>query len=172
MTAPVLAFRVTGIPVTQGSMSAFIAGGRAIVTDQKRKTLKPWREAIRSTAVEATGGEANRDWRPITGPLKVSLLFALPRPASAPKRTRTWPVKTRSGDIDKLARAVLDAMSEACIYGDDSQVVDLRAIKDFPGSAIGMHVPGVTVAVYRIEGDGPTTGQIPIIDTTPGGTAP
>ncbi len=159
MTAPALAFRTVGLPVTQGSMSAFVAGGRAIITDSKRKTLKPWREALRSDALEAAG-EA---WQPLAGPVKVTLLFALPKPASAPKRRRIWPVGSRSGDVDKLARAVLDAMTQAAIWRDDSQVVDLRALKDYPGQAVGMHVPGVTVAIYRVEDDMPSTGSIPIL---------
>jgi len=160
VSAPVLHFRVVGRPVAQGSMSAFIAGKRAVVTDQKGKTLRPWREAVRATALEAAG-EA---WQPLAGPVRVLLLLALPRPASAPKRRRTWPIGKRSGDGDKLTRAVLDALTDAGIWRDDSQVVDGRWIKDYPGPENGMHVPGVTVAVWAIDGPAPpSTGQMPLL---------
>lgn len=164
MSAPALAFRTIGLPVAQGSMSAFVVGKRAIVTDQKGKTLKPWREALRSDAVTAAG----EDWQPLAGPVKVTLLFALPKPASAPKRRRVWPVGKRSGDLDKLTRAVLDALTQAAIVRDDSQVVDLRAIKDYPGPDVALHVPGVVVAVYRVEDEMPSTGSIPLLLNLPG----
>lgn len=163
MTAPVLAFRTVGLPVSQGSMSAYLRGGRAIVTDQKGPKLKPWREAVRSDAVTAAGP----DWQPLAGPVRVVLLFAVRKPTSAPKRRRTWPITKSSGDVDKLARAVLDSLTQAAIIRDDSQVTDLRAVKDYPGHGSGLHVPGVLVAVYPVHDDSPaTSGPIPLFTTT------
>jgi Holliday junction resolvase RusA-like endonuclease len=163
VSAPALSFRTHGLPVPQGSMSGFVRGGRAVLTDQKGPKLKPWREAVRSDAVTAAGP----DWRQLLGPVKVTLLFAVRRPASAPKRRRTWPI-TRGSDLDKLARAVLDAITDAGVIKDDSQVTDLRAIKDYPGPDVGLHVPGVTVAVYRVE-DTPGAGHAPALTQLIGG---
>ena len=159
MTAPVLQFRVAGIPVPQGSMSAFVRGSRAIVTDQKGTKLKPWREAIRSTAADIIGDA----WEPLDGPLRVDLWFAVPKPSSSPKRRRTWPI-TKRGDVDKLARAALDALTQAGAIVDASRIVELRAVKDYPEHVQQMS-PGVIVRIWRVDPSlpPPTTGQIPVL---------
>ena len=166
MTAPVLQFRVAGIPVPQGSMSAFVRGSRAIVTDQKGSKLKPWREAIRSTAVDSAGP----NWAPLDCPVRVDLWFAMPKPASTPKTRRTWPM--RQPDLDKLARACLDALTQAGVLADDARVVELRAVKDWPEHVQQMS-PGVVVRVWRVDEalPPPTTGQIPLLaEWIPGGS--
>jgi crossover junction endodeoxyribonuclease RusA len=48
-------------------------------------------------------------------------------------------------DLDKLVRAVLDALSEAGVWRDDAQVVSVVARKAY-GSA-----PGLTVEIVRRE---------------------
>lgn len=163
-----LQFRVAGTPSTQGSKTGFVARNkltgtvRAIVVDKNPKTLKPWREAVRSTAVEAIGDA----WQPYAGPVTVRLLFALAKPSSAPKSRRTWPTGARSGDIDKLARAVLDALTDAGVWRDDSQVIRLDIVKDYPDH-VGQITPGVIVHVEPLEhapvaGARPHTEQEPI----------
>jgi crossover junction endodeoxyribonuclease RusA len=133
----VLIADVYGVPATQGSTRAFVVKGRAVTTSANTR-LKPWREAVRSTLVEAAG-EA---WEPFTGPVCVTVTFKMPKPVSAPKRRRTWPIGARSGDLDKLARAILDAATDAGIWRDDSQVTVLVASKDYvadggrPGAVI------------------------------------
>lgn len=144
-----LKFRVAGIPVPQGSMSGYVRGGHVAITDQKTKKLKPWREAIRQDALRVAG----QAWQPLEGPVRVHLEFALPKPSSAPKTRRTWPVKSRSGDIDKLTRAVFDALTDAGIWRDDSQVTDLFARKDFVGR--GQVSPGVVITIDQYPGGTP-----------------
>ena len=168
--APVLAFRVAGQPTTQGSKSAFVVKSkatgqpRAVMFDQKPERLQAWRESIRSTAAE-TAGDA---WEPLSGPVRVDLWLALPKPASTPKKRRVWPIGGRSGDADKLARACLDAITQAGIWRDDSQVVELRVVKDYP-EHVQQLSPGVIVRVWRVDSQvpPPSTGQIPIF-ITPG----
>ena len=145
MTA-LLQFHVVGVPVTQGSKKAFVTRGarpRAVVVDTNADRLRPWRDAVRETAVTAAG-EA---WVPLTGPVAVRALFALPRPASAPVRTRTWPTGARSGDLDKLLRAIFDALTDAAIWRDDSQAVETYVVKDYPGRSVAQTVPGVIVQI-------------------------
>jgi Holliday junction resolvase RusA-like endonuclease len=145
--------RVAGVPVPQGSASAFAVktrsgAVRAVVTDQKRKTLKPWREAVRSTVVDVLPD----DWSPEDGPVHVELRFALAKPASAPKRRRTWPIGARSGDIDKLTRGVLDALTDAGLWKDDSQVISLDVRKDYAGhDDVEQRSPGVVIRVHRAD---------------------
>ena len=109
-------------------MSAYIRGNRAIVTDQKGARLKP-AGGDPLTAVEVVGDA----WEPLDCPVRVALWFAMPRPSSAPKRRRTWPM--RHPDLDKLVRAALDAITQAGVIKDDARVVGLHAIKDWPSTS-------------------------------------
>lgn len=157
MTATVvLALHVVGTPKPQGSKRSFVvkrkganvADGakafRGVVVDSDKEPLKDWRADVTTAAVRAYGPQP-----PTLGPLRVRLVFALPRPGSAPKNRRVWP-SGRVGDVDKLARAVLDSLEAAGVMKDDAQVVDLRVMKDYPGPDIGQHVPGVRITVERV----------------------
>jgi crossover junction endodeoxyribonuclease RusA len=145
----VLSIHVVGVPSTQGSMRGYVVGGRARITSTNASRLKPWREAVRATAVSTIAVDHLGPWQPLTGPVGVRIVFALPKPASAPKTRRTWPVGARSGDVDKLARACLDACTDAGVWRDDSQVVDLHAVKDYPGPDVALTVPGALITVWR-----------------------
>ena len=143
-----LRFSVRGIPVAQGSTRAFIRGGRAItVSKMHGGPLAGWRDAIATEARAAMGA------RPlIAGPARVVLAFTWPRPAghsgkhglrpSAPR----W--KTTAPDIDKTARAALDALT-GVVFVDDRQVVGLVASKGWS------ETPGVEITVLELEVDRP-----------------
>jgi crossover junction endodeoxyribonuclease RusA len=140
MTAVLVKFTCAGHPVTQGSKRAFVRNGRPILTEQSGDRLRLWRHIIATTAREnATQG-------PLEGPVQVHLFFRLERPASTPKRKRTWPIKTRSGDVDKLARAALDALTGVA-FRDDAQVVRLVVEKDWADG----RGPGVEVVVQPVR---------------------
>lgn len=146
---PFLTATVHGRPATQGSKSAFVVRRRngtvrAGMREAGSDALKPWREAVRSTVRDVIG----RAWEPVEGPVEVVVTFSLPKPASAPKRRRTWPVGARSGDVDKLTRAVFDALTDAGVWVDDSQVVRVDAGKVFVGD--GLSSPGAVVSVFRV----------------------
>lgn len=117
-----LAFFVAGTPVPQGSMRAF--GSRIIQSPE----VKAWRGEVTAealTAAEAAGWE-----EPWDGPCALDLVFFLPRP----KRPR-WPWPAVRPDLDKLARAVMDALCprdpDLRVLAEDSRVVELRAIKHY-----------------------------------------
>jgi Holliday junction resolvase RusA-like endonuclease len=164
VSGPVLAFRVAGLPIPQGSKSARVQGKRAVLYDDNAKTLEPWRKTV-TTAAEAALPAL---WNPLDEPLRVVCMFAMPKPASAPVRRRTWPLGRGTGDVDKLARAVLDSLTVAKVWRDDARVVDLRAVKDYPGPGAGQPTPGVIVGVYRVAP--PPAGELPL--TTEGNPAP
>lgn len=109
---------VAGRPAPQGS-KRYLGAGRPMV--ESSKAVEPWRADIRGTIGRHHAGP------PLTGAVEVKLSFVLPRPVSTPKR-RTPPASKRP-DLDKLVRAVLDAITSAGVWVDDSQVVDLRATK-------------------------------------------
>ena len=139
-------FFVAGVPAPQGSKRHV---GRGVLIESS-KQLKPWREDIRQSALGALG----RDYAFPDGPVGVSLLFWLPRPKSHPKTRRTLP--TTRPDIDKLARAVLDALTSAGIYGDDSQVTWLVLEKRYvhpPALASDDEpaAPGVDISITAPE---------------------
>jgi hypothetical protein len=68
---------------------------------------------------------------------KCRVTFSLLKSARAPKRRRIYPIGARSGDLDKLARSVLDALT-GVVFKDDAHVTQLTASKDWgqPGAFI------------------------------------
>lgn len=116
---------VLGTPVPQGSANAFIVGKvkpHAVVTHDNAET-EPWRDSVRAHARREVGPTI-RYLRPAA--VHVAVEFVMPRRASAPKRST--PPHTRKPDIDKLTRAVLDALT-GVVYEDDSQVTEIDASK-------------------------------------------
>ena len=74
------------------------------------------------------GEEVKRLWKLKKlweGPILVDLVFLLPRPKS---NLNEWPTTRGTGDIDKLTRAILDAMT-GVVYVDDVQVVQTTELK-------------------------------------------
>jgi crossover junction endodeoxyribonuclease RusA len=113
----VVEFHVPGKPAPQGSKRHV---GRGILVESS-KDVGAWRERVAMSAHNAMCGRTL-----LAGPITVALDFVLPRPKSAPKRST--PPATKRPDVDKLARSCLDAIT-GIIVGDDSQIVDLHAIK-------------------------------------------
>lgn len=130
---------VPGDAAPQGS-KRHVGHGRMIEASKK---VGPWRERV-ALAAHAHG------WTlaPSGVPIGVDLLFVRPRPVSTPKR-RTPPA-TKKPDLDKLERAILDALT-GIAYTDDSQVTDIHSHKRL--AAIGEQ-PGVRITVTKLE----TTG--------------
>lgn len=140
-----VSFFVAGIPIPQGSMSAFVINGRAQITDQKKKKLKPWRAAI---ADRAAGSWLDRSQ--LLGPVEVYAVFVFERPKTV---TRRMP-SVKGADLDKLVRALLDGIGDAeTVWKDDSQVVRLVVEKVYGA------VPGVHASVSEVSADQPTRGE-------------
>ena len=122
---------VLGTPVPQGSK--FLARGRMI--DVKSSALDRWRRMI-AKAITDQGWQHD----PIlSGPVSVHLTFYLPRPryhygtgrnANRLKGSAPALVDKRP-DVDKLSRAVLDAITQSGAWRDDSQVAHLSAAKRY-----------------------------------------
>lgn len=128
-----LTIDVAGEAIPQGSMQAFVRGGRAILTSDNPR-LKQWRTAI-TTHVQArmrlTGATI------LDEPVTVRIDFWLPRPPSIPRR-RVWPAVRP--DLDKLVRACLDALTTAAVYADDARVVELVARKHYADGQCGVRI--------------------------------
>lgn len=134
-----LATFVAGQPAPQGSKRGFVNRhtGRVSMVESS-KAVKPWRESIRAALLDDDG----RPRATFDSAVIVELRFVLRRPASTPKR-RTPPA-VKKPDIDKLARAVLDAIGSAGVWHDDSQVTQLAAMKRLAGID---ETPGLHLAI-------------------------
>lgn len=118
-----IAFVVFGTPVPQGSTRAFIPKGwnRPVITAANTKT-KPWKQQI-------SGAAAAQNVHPFPKETSVAIVldFYLAKPASVPKRRSRPCVKP---DLDKLVRAVFDAVT-GIVFHDDAQIVDVTARKHY-----------------------------------------
>jgi crossover junction endodeoxyribonuclease RusA len=130
-----IAFTVPGKPAPQGSKRHV---GRGIMVESS-KELGPWRERVALAAHNAMLAQPL-----LSGAITLTLDFVMPRPKSAPKRST--PPAVKRPDVDKLARAILDAITDV-IIADDSQVVDLRATKRL--ADLG-ETPGVAITVEQL----------------------
>lgn len=158
-----LSFFVPGRPAPQGSKHGRpIYRGRGATREftgkvaqvESSKAVKPWRDDIRAALLDETGQPRHRfaDEDPIV----VRLEFVMPRPASTPKR-RTPPA-IRKPDVDKLARALLDAITSAGVISDDARVVDLHATKRL--AELG-ETPGCRITIHGHAVDQPNAPALP-----------
>lgn len=140
--AQVITFTVRGLPAPQGSKRLLPLnarrGGRPIMVESSKRVPK-WRRAIRDEARRALELLPAEKQAQRTGAVALDVEFRMPRakghylPANsrrpkpvlrddAPRRPIGKP------DVDKLARAVLDALS-GVVWIDDAQVVSVAASK-------------------------------------------
>lgn len=126
----VVEFFIPGIPIQQGSKSAFsrIGSTSVQVTDQNAKKLKPWRAIVAAAADRGVTFDR---------PVEVELTFVMPRP-----QRPLWHVPAVKPDIDKLVRAMLDGLTDGGLIADDARVVRLIAVEEYASenNPVGVHV--------------------------------
>jgi crossover junction endodeoxyribonuclease RusA len=131
---------VPGVPVPKGSLK-HVGRGRLV----EQTNVKPWMSRIRAAALRHVFG---MELPVIDAACRVSLTFWFPRPASA--KNRLYPHLRSTGDLDKLVRAVLDALQPSGhtpgILADDSLVVQLRAGKEY----VEEGVPRVEITIEEL----------------------
>lgn len=130
-----LGFFVPGDPRPKGSMRSF---GNGRMGHVNADTLLEWMARV----VRAT--HAATDIRGADGPIGVRVRFNLRRPKSHYGRNgKLRPDAARfhgqRPDIDKLARALLDALTESNLWIDDGQVARLDCTKSYDAEP-GAHV--------------------------------
>jgi crossover junction endodeoxyribonuclease RusA len=140
-SAPITGGKLRGEPPTQGDKFTDPRTGRVI--EQKDHRIKAWRRMI---AVTLHSGQ----WQPIEhGPICCTLEFILPRPKDHYRtgqhqhllrdRAPLWHPK--KPDLDKLVRAVFDALSKSGAWADDAQVAQLMASKRYTTSGdVGVRI--------------------------------
>ena len=129
---------VSGRPAPQGS-KRHVGNG---VMVESSKAVKPWRQDVREAFL--TNGQPTET---IAGAVRIELSFVMPRPVSTPKRST--PPAMRKPDLDKLIRAVLDAIVSAGVIEDDARVVEIVASKRL-ADLDPDDVPGVAITLVRI----------------------
>jgi Holliday junction resolvase RusA-like endonuclease len=150
VTGPLLLLDVDGVPVPQGSKRAFRHSktGNVVMIDDN-PALAAWRYLLAARARQGWGNFAAH-----SGPVAAELRFYLPRPrghygtgrnmgtvkASAPALPGVKP------DLDKLARAVFDALTVAGVWSDDAVCVDLVTRKRYADG----RPPGVFVILEEV----------------------
>jgi crossover junction endodeoxyribonuclease RusA len=129
--------RIYGDPAPQGSKRVF--NGR--VVEAAGQKLKVWRKAIAAACQNLVSEEHSL----LLGPVRVEVEFYLPRPASVTQKKRPLPIVPP--DLDKLLRGLLDGIGQSeVIWGDDSQVVQIEAVKLYADDT----EPGATVTIYAL----------------------
>jgi len=126
-------YDVHGLPMAQPRPRADSRGGRPRIYDPG--TADKWKEHV--AFVHRIAGVTT-----ITGPVRLALTFSMPRPKSGPNRLTEW--HTCKPDLDNLAKAVMDALTAACAWQDDSQVCEMTVMKKYGE-------PGVNVILFRFE---------------------
>lgn len=158
MSAPLVVV-VHGRPITQGSKTK---GRYGNIRDTNAETLKPWRDNVRSTARDLIGGDGHPGFG--LAAVQVYIDFYFDRPTTHYRTGRNAhllrdnaplrPANKTSGDIDKLQRSCLDALTDAAVWRDDAQVVGVRADKWFVGGALGLDHPGAVIRVHATDAVG------------------
>lgn len=142
MTRPEFVLTVFGVPCPQGSKSK----GRYGNLYESSRGLPAWRKQVTDEAFIGRRGKAPM----FAGPVELELFFTIPKPKSRPRISRC----DRKPDLDKLCRAVMDSMTQAGIWKDDSKVVKLTAEKTYPADKLNLQSsfnvlerPGVFIVV-------------------------
>lgn len=120
-------FTVYGIPKAQPRPRAFARkfGNKYSARVYDAGTAEGWKSLV------AVAGRQHCPAQPLTVPIALAIKFYLPRPKRLCRRsdpTGEMPCPTKP-DIENLAKAVMDCMTQAGWWVDDSQVVELFAGK-------------------------------------------
>lgn len=138
-----LIFSVHGTPATKGSLR-HVGHGRLI---EGNKNSSEWRTSV---ALAARSAMHSRMWTTVDGPAHVLITLWIARPQSV---NYPLPHTRSSGDVDKHARNILDALVDAGVLSDDSRVVSLLVRKVFvtdgkPGARVAVVVDSGQVGLW------------------------
>lgn len=114
-----LSFEVAGTAVPQGSKDVFSDRRGGWVMVEANKALPAWRKKVRDAAELALAGRHGFGKHV---PVILSLAVYMPRPKSVRR-----PRPSTSPDLDKICRSIGDALTDAGVWVDDGQVVELHA---------------------------------------------
>jgi Holliday junction resolvase RusA-like endonuclease len=79
-------------------------------------------------------------------PVAIEVTFYVARPASAPRRVL---MPTKRPDLDQYVKLLLDA-GAGILWQDDSQIVEIRAVKAFAGAELAP-TPRQVLVAWEVE---------------------
>lgn len=144
---------IEGTPRPAGGLRIGVRkdGGRFLAPNSSAN-LGKWKRAVTAACKENFG-----DARPYPDAVHLDVVFYVARPKShylkaglrpeAPAYPTARASTNGGGDFDKLVRAVADAITDAGVYGDDSQVVDAKIRKRYADE----REPGVSITVAAMS---------------------
>lgn len=136
-------FRVFGNPAPQGSkIPGASKSGKLFVREQAGQKLTDWRQNIEAAALLARG-----DSPAITVACSLQVDFFLPKPASVNLAKRPYPAV--QPDLDKMVRAVGDALQSSELIKNDSLIIKIIATKRYAGDTADT-APGAWIVVVPI----------------------
>ena len=125
-------FSVLGRPAPQGSKR--LLNRRTGALGESSKRVEPWRADVRAIAM------LHRERLDIyTRPILLDCTFKFKRPGNHYGRRGGYRIlkpmapmfcTTAVGDVDKLLRAIGDALT-GVLYADDAQIVDIRGKREY-----------------------------------------
>jgi crossover junction endodeoxyribonuclease RusA len=134
---------LVGLPIPQGSLRPFKLARGYVMVATNAKRLKPWRLELKEAAAAALNGGG-----PAQSAVLLTIEFRFPRPSGhfgkRGLRPSAPPAMFRRPDLDKLVRAILDALTDAGAFRDDAQVDEIRARKRYCTDG---ESPGVKVVI-------------------------
>jgi Holliday junction resolvase RusA-like endonuclease len=131
---------VRGDPAPQGSKELMRGKGGKPFMVESSKRVDPWRKAIVAACLTEDGAPRMT----FTGPVAVGVAFMF---RQAKSNEDDYPTGQNVGDVDKLIRAVYDALKMAGVIEDDRYVVDvLPTTKRWSPSASGARITVRSVA--------------------------
>lgn len=134
---------VPGVPIQQGSMIPgkpvrTAKGMRSTMHSHNSAELKAWRSKIAGAVMLARGGEV------IDPYVDVVAIFHMPKP----KTTKYPDYPAGTPDLDKLQRALGDALTESGVIVDDARIVRWHVMGVWAGGLRSTHErPGVYLQV-------------------------
>ena len=138
-----LTFRAYGTPKGQPRVKAYVRGRHAGVYTPD--TANGWKMEVRDAGMRAIPKESET----IMGPVSVEIAFWLPRPKSHLRKDGTLKPSapehhTQKPDVDNLAKAVLDVLTDIRVWEDDAQVHSLSITRSWVANP---HAAGCSVTL-------------------------
>lgn len=106
-----------------------VSGRRSYDTPKVRASKATWLAIARRNAPK----------EPFLGPLRLSLCLTWPQGQKSRQKAQCVEPLASKPDVDNICKIILDAMTKARYWHDDSQIADLRVCK-FKGPITGVSV--------------------------------
>jgi Holliday junction resolvase RusA-like endonuclease len=109
---------------------------------ESSKRVKPWRDLVKQAA--SIRADELGLLGPLQQPYRVEVWFYIKKPRTTRAK---HPVAPTVGDLDKLVRGCLDALTQSGLIEDDRFITQLEAHKGWAGAS---ETPGAIIRVIEL----------------------